>query len=309
MHNCFSIKNPQIAGMHESASLRQNYLDRFHGFSQPVNGTPAVTFIIERAPGCVNQKMDLFLCPWCFVAILYYGILIDSLGEKQMLGVLVNTGTVVVGSLIGLLIKKGVPERITKPVMTGIGLCTMYIGWSGAMQGQNTLILIISMVVGIVMGQLLDLDAKLARLAGSIERRFHKRTGGANIVEGFVTASLLFCVGAMTVVGSLQAGLTGDNTTLFTKATLDFVSSLILASTLGVGVLCAGAFVLVFQGALVLLAQFVAPYLGDAVVAEMTCVGSVLIFALGLNLVGLTKIKVMNFFPAIFLPILLCLFM
>ena len=132
-------------------------------------------------------------------------------------------------------------------------------------------------------------------------------SGGVSIAEGFVTASLMFCVGAMTIVGSLQSGLTGDHQMLFTKSMLDFVSSMIFASSLGLGVLFAAGFVLVFQGGITLLAGLAAPFLGDAVIAEMTCVGSVLIIGLGLNMLGLTKLKVMNYLPAIFLPILLCL--
>ena len=113
----------------------------------------------------------------------------------------------------------------------------------------------------------------------------------------------------MTIVGSLQAGLSGDNEMLFTKSTLDFISSIVFASALGIGVLLSAVFVFVFQGAIVLLAQVSAPYLNDAVVAEMTCAGSLLILALGLNMLGLTKLKVMNYMPAVFLPILLCMVM
>lgn len=129
------------------------------------------------------------------------------------------------------------------------------------------------------------------------------------IAEGFVTASLLFCVGAMTIVGSLQAGLTGNNEMLFTKATLDGISAVIFSASLGIGVMLSAAFVFIFQGAIVLLAQAVEPFLGDAAIAEMTCVGSLLIVAIGLNLLGVTKLKVMNFMPAVFIPIVLCLFM
>ena len=129
------------------------------------------------------------------------------------------------------------------------------------------------------------------------------------IAEGFVTASLLFCVGAMTIVGSLQAGLTGNNEMLFTKATLDGISSIIFSASLGIGVMLSAAFVFVFQGAIVLLAQAVEPFLSDAVIAEMTCVGSLLIVAIGLNILGITKLKVMNYMPAVFIPIVLCLFM
>jgi len=226
-----------------------------------------------------------------------------------MIGVLVNTATVIVGSTIGLLFKKAIPKGWDDFIFSALALCVLYIGIDGALQGQNALITIISMVVGAVIGLALDLDGKLNRLANGIENKFKKEGDKVTIAEGFVSASLLFCVGAMTIVGSLQAGLTGDNTMLFTKATLDAVSSLILSASLGIGVLMSASFVFVFQGALVLLAQFVSPYMGDNVVAEMTCVGSLLIIAIGLNMLKVTNIKVMNLLPAIFLPILLCLFM
>lgn len=227
-----------------------------------------------------------------------------------MIGVLVNTLTVIIGSIMGLLLRKLIPEQWTDFIMKGIGLCTIYIGIDGALEGTNTLVTIISIAVGALIGVALDLDGHLNHFAERLENRFKKEGGGGpTIAEGFVTASLLFCVGAMTIVGSLQAGLTGDNTMLYTKATLDLISSLIFSASLGIGVLFAAAFVLVFQGAIVLVAQAVSPFLTDYVVAEMTCAGSILIIALGLNILGVTNLKVMNFLPAIFLPVLLCLFM
>ena len=225
-----------------------------------------------------------------------------------MSGVVVNALTVIVGSTIGLLFRKLIPEQWTDFIMKGLGLCTIYIGIDGALEGTNTLVTIISIAAGALIGAVLDLDGKLNRFASGLENRFKKEgCGGPTIAEGFVTASLLFCVGAMTIVGSLQAGLTGDNTMLYTKATLDFISSLIFAASLGIGVLLAAAFVLVFQGAIVLAAQAAAPLLTDYVVAEMTCVGSILIVGLALNILGVTNLKIMNFLPAIFLPILLCM--
>ena len=226
-----------------------------------------------------------------------------------MLGVLVNVGTVLIGSLVGLFLKRGIPERVTEALMVGIGLCTVFIGISGALQGENTLVLILSMAIGTVIGTLLDIDKQLNRLAAYVEKRFKQKDGQVTVAEGFVTASLLFCVGAMTIVGSLQAGLTGDCEMLFTKATLDLISSCVLAASLGIGVLLADIFVLVFQGGIVLVAGFVAPFLTDYAIAEMTCAGSVLIIALGLNLIGVTKIKVANYLPVIFIPPILCLFM
>lgn len=228
-----------------------------------------------------------------------------------MIGVLVNTAAVIIGSLVGLLLKKGIPERLSDAIMKGIGLCTIYIGISGSLKGQNTLVLIISMVVGGAIGALCDLDGGLKKLAGLVEAKFKKgKTDGkpaVSLAEGFVTASLFFCVGAMTVVGSLNAGL-GDNELLLSKSVLDLISSVILASSLGLGVMFSALFVLVFQGALALCAGFLLPFLGDYVIAEMTCAGSVLIIALGLNIIGLTKFKIMNYLPAIFLPMLLCQF-
>lgn len=222
-----------------------------------------------------------------------------------MLGVIVNVIVIILGSGIGMVLKKGIPERISETMMKGLGLCTLYIGWSGALKGSNTLVLIISMAIGIVIGEGFDLDKRLNNFAEKLEKKFSKQDGSISIAEGFIAASLLFCVGAMTVVGSLQAGLSGNYEMLFTKSVLDFISSMIFASTLGIGVMLSAVFVLIFQGGIVLLAQVVAPFLTDGVVAEMTCVGSVLIFALGLNIIGITKLKVLNFLPAMFLPILL----
>lgn len=225
-----------------------------------------------------------------------------------MLGVLVNTLTVLIGGTLGLLCKKGIPKRLTDAVMIGLGLSTFYIGIDGALEGENTLVLIAAMVLGAIVGTLLDIDGAINRLGGWVENRF--RGGEENTVaQGFVTASLLFCVGSMTVVGSLEAGISGDNTMLFTKSALDLCSSAMLAASLGIGVLCSAVFVLAFQGGLVLLSGLLAPMLGNpSLLAEMTCAGSLLIVGIGLNLIGVTKLKVANYLPAIlFAPILAAL--
>lgn len=226
-----------------------------------------------------------------------------------MLGTLVNTAAVIIGSLLGLLLKKGIPEKLSDIITKGLGLCVLYIGISGCLKGTNPLITILSMVIGAVIGQLLDLDRHLNGLGDKLGNRFKKGTGSINISQGFVTASLLFCVGSMTIVGSLQSGLTGNHEMLFTKSMLDFISAIILTSSLGLGVLLSAAFVLVFQGSITLLASWVQPFLSDYAIAEMTCVGSLLIIALGLNMLGIAKIKAMNLLPAIFVPLILCLFM
>lgn len=226
-----------------------------------------------------------------------------------MLGVLVNTGTVIIGALIGLLLKKGLPEKLSGALTTAVGLAVLYIGIDGALEGQNTLVLVLSLAIGALIGTLLDLDRRVHALGERIEKLATKGNGDGKLAEGFVSASLLFCVGAMTVVGSLQSGLSGNHEMLYTKSILDFISSIVLASALGAGVLLSSLSVLVLQGAIALLAQFVAPYLTEFAIAEMTCAGSVLIIALALNLLKITEIKIMNFLPAVFIPILLCLFM
>lgn len=229
----------------------------------------------------------------------------------MLVGTLVNTATVVAGSLIGLFLGNILPERLRDTVMKGLGLCTLFIGITGMLGGENALITIISIAVGAIVGELCDLDGHLNHFAGRLEKRFQKTGGKTSLAEGFVTASLVFCVGAMTIVGALNDGLTGDHTMLFTKATLDFVSSMIFASSLGVGVLMAAVAVFAIEGGIACLASLVAPVLQQnaSVIPEMTVVGSVLIMGLGLNLIGVTKLKVMNYVPAIFLPILLCMFM
>ena len=224
-----------------------------------------------------------------------------------MLGVLVNTVAVLIGGSVGLLVNKGIPQRFSTAIMTGIGLVTLYIGISGSLQGGNPIILVISLVLGVVTGTLLKIDDRLNSLGSIIEKRFPPSGGGEgggesghSVSRGFVTASLLFCVGAMAIVGSINSGLTGDHAIIFTKSTLDLISSTVLSVSLGIGVLFSAASVFIYQGLLVLLAQLLRPLLNDpSLLAEINRAGSVVIVALGLNLVGLTKIKVADFLPAI----------
>lgn len=225
-----------------------------------------------------------------------------------MIGVLVNVATVILGSLIGLLVKKGIPERVSDAVMKGIGMCNICMGVVGVMDGNNILVLIASVVIGAIIGTLLDIDGKINRLGDIVSSRF-STGGGGSIAQGFVTASLVFCIGAMTIVGSLNSGLKGDHEMIFTKSFLDLISSSMLAASLGIGVLFAALFVLVFQGGLVLLAQYVAPLLTEVAIAEMTCCGSMLILVLGLNLMGISKIKIADYLPAIFIAPVICLFL
>ncbi len=226
-----------------------------------------------------------------------------------MIGVLANVAGIIIGSLIGLLIKKGLPKRLAKAMTTATALAVLYIGVDGMTASDNTLVLVLSMIIGAVIGTLLNLDGHIEQLGNGIEKKFAKKEGNVPVAQGFISATLLFCVGAMTIVGALQSGLSGNHETQFTKAILDCISSVVFASTLGWGVMLSAGSVFVLQGAIVLLAQVAAPFLNDYVIAEMTGAGSVLIFALALNMLGVTKTKLMNFVPAIFIPIILCRFM
>lgn len=227
-----------------------------------------------------------------------------------MLGTFANCAAIIIGTLIGVTLKKGLPERLSTTIMQGVALCVLYIGISGSLEGNNTIVVIISLVLGGIIGCLLDLDGKLNKLGEWIQSKFQKDgESKSTIAEAFVSASILFCVGAMAIVGSLQSGLTGNHETLFTKSILDGISSIIFASSLGIGTAFSAVAVLIYQGTITLLAEWVAPFLSEAVVADMTCAGSLLIVALALNLLKITNIKVANYLPGIFIPIIIYLFL
>lgn len=221
-----------------------------------------------------------------------------------MLGTIVNTGAIILGGSIDLIFKRGLPEKLSKQVMNGLALCVLYIGISGTMQGKNALIIILSMVIGTLIGELLNLDCRVNSLGNWLECKFKSKDNHTSISEGFVSASLLFCVGAMAIVGSLQDSLSSDASMLYTKAMLDGISSVIFSASLGIGVILSSVFVFIYQGTITLLASLMAPFLTDLVIGEMTCVGSILIIGLALNMLGVTNLKLMNFVPAIFIPIL-----
>jgi len=218
-----------------------------------------------------------------------------------MLGVLVNVAAVLIGGLLGLLLKKGIPSKVEKGVMSAVGLCCIVIGVDGALNGMDILIVVISMVLGTIFGGVLDLDHRMNRLGGWVERKLQKEGSTVSLAEGFVSATLLFCVGAMAIVGSLNSGLRGDHTMLFTKSLLDFFSAMMMAVSLGIGVSLSAVSILVYQGIIVLLAGVLEPLLNaiPGSITQIACVGSVMIIAIGLNLMGITKIKVANFLPGL----------
>ena len=221
-------------------------------------------------------------------------------------GALVNFATVVAGTLVGLVAGRFLNERIRTATMNAVALVVIGIAMPGLMTSTKPLVPILSLVIGTVIGEALDIDRAVTRLGDRLQEKFK---GRSKITEGFVTGTLVFAVGAMTIMGSLDSGLKNDHTILIAKSVIDGISSIIFASTMGVGVAFAGVSVFVIEGGITLLASLVAPLLTEVVVAEITFVGSLLILGIGLNLLGLTKLKLLNMMPAVFLPLLLCQFM
>jgi hypothetical protein len=230
------------------------------------------------------------------------------------MGTLVNTAAIIVGGVLGTLIKNGLGKKYKDIIMQAIGLSVMIVGISGALQGiyqvtetgqlnrQYITIMIIGLVIGSIAGELVRIEDRLDSLGKWFQSRFSK--GSGSFSEGFVTASLVFCVGAMAIVGSLEDGLSGDTATLFAKSILDGVASLIFASSLGIGVAFSAIPVLVYQGSITLLAGVIKPWLTDVVISQTSVIGGVLILAIGLNLLGITKVKVGNMLPAVLIPII-----
>ena len=222
-----------------------------------------------------------------------------------LLGSLVNGGAIVVGGLVGMFAGKLLPERLRTSVMAALSLMTIGIAVPGLLKSSNALIPIISMVIGTIIGELLNIDAAVNKLGENLQKRF----SGSRVTEGFVTGSLVFAIGALAVMGPLQSGLQHQHDLLFSKSVIDGVASIVFDSTLGLGVALSGLMVFAVEGSIALLASVVAPYLGEAVVNEITFVGSLLIVGISLNLLGITKLRILNMVPAILLPILLCRFM
>ena len=224
-----------------------------------------------------------------------------------MLGAVINALAILLGGGIGLLCKQNIPERITTAVMHVLGVFVLSIGITGIFKGQNLLVLPVSIVMGTIVGELLDIDGAVNRLGDHLSRKFHTSSG--NFAQGFVTATLIYCVGAMGMVGSIQAGTTGDLSLLTAKSALDGIEAVMLSATLGVGVLVSAAGVLLVEGGITLLAGILAPVLTEAMIAEMTCVGSLMVMVVGLNIMDVTKFKAANYLPALlFTPFITALF-
>lgn len=233
------------------------------------------------------------------------------------LGTVINVVAVLGGATVGVLLKGGLPKRFQEVIISGIGLITMFIGLSGSLVGllgiendvlvtKNTMIMIGSLIIGALVGEWINIEKRLDQLGDwckSLVKAKNEESGGT-FVEGFVTSSLLFCVGAMAIVGALEDGLNHNYTVLFTKSVLDGIMAIIFTASLGIGVYFSAASILIYQGSITLLAGIVRPYLSELVIGQMSFVGSILIFALGINLIFGKKIKIGNLLPAMFVPLL-----
>ncbi len=220
-----------------------------------------------------------------------------------MIGSLINCVAILVGSGLGLLLRGGISQRFRDTLMQGLALCVILIGIQGAIRTEDVMIPILCMVVGGLVGEAINIEKRLQGLGDWAQSRLTRGGQGSGFSQGFVTASLVYCVGAMAIVGALDSGLRGDHTTLIAKSALDGISAVVFASTLGPGVALSGLAVLIYQGAIALGAQQVSGLLTAEVIREMSAVGGLLIVGIGANMLGFVKLRIGNLLPAIFLPL------
>ena len=217
-----------------------------------------------------------------------------------MIAQVVNGVAILIGALIGNMLRGGISERFRNVLMQAMALAVMLIGVTGAIKTTDALIVVISLAIGSVIGEGVNIEKRLEGMGDALKSRI--KGAEATFTEGFVSASLIFCVGAMAIVGSLDAGLRGEYSTILTKSLIDGITAAMLASTLGIGVAFSGLAVFLYQGLITLLAGLLQPLLTDAIITEMSAVGGLLIFAIGINMMGMTKVRVGNMLPAIFVP-------
>ncbi|MBR1760317.1 MAG: DUF554 domain-containing protein [Schwartzia sp.] len=223
-----------------------------------------------------------------------------------MNGALANAAAILLGGAAGLLLRGGISEALRKSVMQSMGLAVVVIALRMAFQSQNSMALVVSLAVGTSLGVWLDLDGKMDRFAAHITARTGNRFG--DVGQGFVSASLIYCLGAMGIVGALSEGLTGDASTLFAKAMIDGVMAVIFSASMGLGVLFSAVPVLLYEGAITLGASFLAAFFSGAMLAEMSGVGGVLVLAIGINMLEVADIRIANLLPAIFVAFVIVYF-
>ena len=230
------------------------------------------------------------------------------------LGTIINVIAIIVGATVGILLHKIIPSRLQNTVISGVGLSVCFVGVSGVIskmlvsnngvfETKDTMLMVASLVIGAFVGELLNIEKQLERFGNFCKSHIKSKKENARFTEGFVSASLLFCVGAMAIVGSLEDGLTGNYTTLFAKSLMDGTISIFFAASMGAGVYLSVLPIAIYQGGITLLAGVIKPYLSTVLIDQLSLVGSVLIFAIGLNMCANTKIKIGNLLPAVLVPI------
>lgn len=228
----------------------------------------------------------------------------EIIGNIVFYGSVVNAILIVIGSLVGLTLRKGLQERFKLTIMQGMSLAVILIGFQMAFKSENTLAVIFSLGIGALIGEGIDVERKLENIGGWLEERFSNNSQD-DFARAFVTSSLVYCVGAMAIMGALQSGLEGNHETLIAKGMIDGITSIVFTSTLGIGVIFSAIPVLIYQGGITLLSGWLNQFLSAAIILEMSSVGGLLIAAIGFNILGISKIKVGNLLPAIFLPIVI----
>ena len=231
------------------------------------------------------------------------------------LGTLANMALIVFGATVGIIIKGGLKKRFQDTIMNALGLSVMFIGISGALQGllvvdesglqtSNIMLMIVSLALGALIGEIINVEARLDHMGEMIKSILKvKGEKGQNFVEGFVNSSLLFCIGAMAIIGSLKDGLSGDASMLYAKAFIDGTVAIFFASTLGIGVFFSIIPLGIYQGAITLSAKYIEPYLSEQLISNISFIGSILIFGIGINMVFGKKIKCGNLLPAVLIPV------
>ena len=222
---------------------------------------------------------------------------------KLPIGTIINVLAIIAGGSIGLILNKNFPEKIKAIVFQAIGLFTIVIGLQMAIKTDNPLIMVFSLIIGGIIGEFLNLEKKIDNASESIKLKLKIKDHG--FTQGIVTSFLLFCVGSMTIVGSISEGISGDRTLLLTKSILDGFSSIALASSFGIGVIFSAFPVLVFQGGLTLLAGLFQNFINAQIITQLTAVGGVLILGIGINLLGIKKINVINLLPSLVIVVLI----
>lgn len=223
-----------------------------------------------------------------------------------MLGTIVNSIAIIGGSILGILLRNGIKDEYKSTIMDGIGLSVVIIGIIGGIKSENIILVIASIVIGGLIGEVIGIEKKLDNLGDKLQKSFAK--GDSNFTKGFVTSSLVYCIGAMAIIGALESGIQGNHETLFAKSILDGISAIIFGSTLGIGVTFSAIPVFLYQGTITLLSNSIKDILTPEVINEMSAVGGILIMAIGINILEIKKIKIGNLLPAVFVPLIYYVF-